>query len=225
MTAPHCRCGNPLHNQMTICGGCAHRLRTTLRNQGEFEAQLETELARQSVKQPRSDGGRSFDHPLPYSEQAGLLLFEQRNLLVSWSKLIVEEYGCDWPEDRIPPMARFLAHQIKTIQNHAAAPDLVAEFGMLRGRIIKLIDSLENRTRIDVGPCFAEYPEGICPGQMIAIVPADEEIPPVMRCSVCRIEYRSDQWVRAGAKINQRAAQLRDQMTMATALSGARKIA
>jgi len=241
-----CCCGKPLRDQQTVCGDCVNRLRRHLADQAAHLDDLETELARQTKKVAVNDGGRASDATGwiqagdRYLETitaddlrewdrraraAAAVIHEQRNLLVSWCRLALDEHLAQrWPADTIPAMSALLVSALPRIRQHDAAPDLVAEFRALNAKILKVIDTPENRTRIHVGPCAEQYTnesnqQEPCPGEVEAIVPADESIPPVLRCRACKVEYRSDQWVRAGSRIIHRKAQMEEQFIMARAMS------
>jgi hypothetical protein len=121
-------------------------------------------------------------------------------------------------------MSVFLIACLRHLRDSDDAPVLVGDLRRLIEKIVKIIDLPENRTRIHAGPCIKEYTDEYgrleyCPGQVEAIVPADESIPPVMRCRACKVEYPSGQWLRAGVLIERRRVALQRQRELAEAMT------
>jgi hypothetical protein len=245
MTDRPCACGKPLRDQATICADCFHRTRNHLANQAAWLDDIEVELASLARKTAANDGGRASDASMwaqagdvklehitaemlrewdRRARAAAKVMHRQRYLLVGWTKVVVEDgISKRWPADTVPAMASLLIMCLPAMRTHDGGPDMVFEFRGLARDVFKVIDAYENRTRIHVGPCPEEYTDeyqrkDACPGQIEAIVPADETIAPVMRCGACKVEFRSDQWVRAGHRIQQREAQMRQQRMMAEAI-------
>jgi hypothetical protein len=244
-----CACGRPLRENQTICADCVHRTRNHLANQAAWLEDIEVELARLARKTAANDGGRASDASMwaqagdvfldqitaealrewdRRARAAADVMHEQRALLVAWCRMLVDEgIARELPRNTVWAMSAKINTHLYELRSHDAGPELVAEFRTLSYRIIKVIDSHENRTRIHVGPCPEEYTDEYqrkepCPGQIEAIVPADETIAPVMRCGACKVEFRSDQWVRAGHRIQQREAQMRQQRMMAESIGRGR---
>ena len=245
MTARTCACGKPLRNQATICADCVHRTRNHLNNQTAWLDDIETELARLARKTAANAGGRAsattgwaqagdvyLEHVTTdmlrewdrRKRAAANVMHEQRALLVSWSRLLVEErIAPELPPGTVPAMAVLILARLPQLRTHDAGPELVYEFRTLAAHVLRVIDTPQDRARIPAGPCCEEYTDDYgrkepCPGQVTAFVPADETIPPVMRCGTCKVEYRSDQWLRAGIRIQEREAQIKAQRSMAESI-------
>jgi hypothetical protein len=247
MIERRCACGKPLRDQATFCGDCLHRTRNHLANQAAWLTDIETELARLARKTAANDGGRASattgwaqagDVYLDDVTQellrewdrrkraAANVMHEQRALLVSWTRLITDEglaRNTDWLINSVPVMAAYIEATLPKLRLHEAGPELVYEFRTLAAHVLRVIDSPQDRARIPAGPCCEEYADDYgrkepCPGLVTAYVPADESIPPVMRCGTCKIEYRSERWLRAGIRIQERAEQIKAQRAMAEAI-------
>lgn len=153
---------------------------------------------------------------LPPAVKPAIELHAQKALLVSWVLLFREDDArLPMPADTVMSLAAHLASWLPLIRKHEAAGEFVAEVRDQVRRIFVVIDTPANRTKITVGPCPETLIEGgtdganaveqECPGQVMAIVPADEEIPPVMVCGYCKTEWPAQQWLRAGRRILKRA--------------------
>ncbi len=229
--APSCRCGNPLPDQRSICTRCQTQLSHHLADMEAHRQELLTALARQVRMNAPNDGARGNSPSLgwkrmgdrhldtitpaevrrlvaalPPARPAADALHAQRATLVSWCRLLVEEMGLGYPPaDTIQAMSLHLERHIGVLHTHEAAGELVAEVRDLVRQVLKVIDLPANRMRINVGPCPEDDVTGDpCIGTVEAIVPHDETVPPVMRCSACPSEWPTSQWSRTGARILRR---------------------
>jgi hypothetical protein len=219
-------CDHPVNATDTICRACVSATRRHLANQTAYLADLETELARMTAKQPPNDGGKSSETPLPYSPVAGDLIAEQRAILSSWVRLMIEEDILrHTPADTIPAFAAALDTRMPEFRSHPAAGDFRLEIRNLSARIVKCIDLPEYRMRMVAGSCPEQYPDdnGVmshCPGQVEMGIPHDRDLPGWLRCLVCKIDWPpGPQWYRAGSRIMARDEEIKRQALMARAFS------
>lgn len=215
----------------TICGRCETQLRHHLADQEAHWEELVTALTRQVRMNAPSDGGRGSGSALdwkrmgdrfldtlgakeidrlvaslPPAKAAADALHAQRQMLVSWCRLLVEEMQLDYPPaDTVSSMSMHLERNLGVLHTHEAAPELVTEVRDLVRQVLKVIDTPANRMRINVGPCPEDDEAGDpCVGEVVAVVPHDETVPPMMFCAMCRAEWDSKQWSRVGARILRR---------------------
>lgn len=214
-----CACGQPAPDA-TICRHCTSRTRRLIIDLPALADDLQITLARQDRVQAPSDGGHSAAEPWPISVAASEQLGRIKHTLVGWTLLLRDEYGIRLPADTIPALAVHLHELSATWRQHEAAQDLVDEMHQLHRDGRKVIDQPENRTKITVGPCpeVSNESDGTlsnCPGQVVAIVPADETISPRMECPACDRTWSSIEWNRAGQRILSRRAELDAQRRIA----------
>lgn len=225
-----CPCGEPLPDERTICTRCTTQ---TSHHLGDMQAHYEklvTALSRQVRMQAPNDGSRGTDITLawkrmgdrfidtittdemrsllasiPPQQNAAQAIHDQRQILVQWCRLLHEERGIELPRwDTIRAISLHLEAHLHHLHTHEAAGELVAEIRGWVARMWRIIDTPENRTRITVGPCIAVIADTECQGEVEAIVPHDETVPPKLRCRECRTEWGSEQWTRTGALINRK---------------------
>lgn len=225
-----CPCGTPT-TDTAICSRCEAQLRHHLADQEAHRQELVTALARQVRMNAPNDGSRGNNlaldwkrmgdrfldtlgpkevarlvASLPPARPAADALHAQRALLVAWCRLLVEEMDLAYPPaDTIRAMSLHLERHLPVLRRHPAAGELVAEVRDLVRQVFKVIDTPANRMRVAVGPCPQDDEAGDpCVGEVVAIVPHDETVPPVMFCPACRSEWDSKQWSRVGVRILRR---------------------
>lgn len=237
-------CAKPVRKSFLLCHDCERRLVRQLGDQAAHLEDLQLERRRQVRKQAPNDGGRSSSQPLPFLPEAGGLIDDQRALLVKWVKRVFGEWGVRssrtitgplcascwhsscreirrsfWPAGSVASMASELAVAVPAIRTRDELPVLAADVRQLVGRIMAVIDSPQDRTRIHVGPCPNVWPtdEGkqACPGEVTAVVPADDSEPAWMTCSACAEVWDTTQWTRTGHRVIQRQQQIADQKARA----------
>lgn len=233
-------CDHPAHNQRVICVRCEGEARRKLSNQTSLHDDLTTEYLRlvRKTEQLRVTSARSF--PIPYEAKAADLLRRQHSWLEGWTAVVLrlrpQQIGpycgtcrhtsCKTVRDtqppttpQIPDMACYVEAALPILRKKPEAAQLLSELRKLTGDIITVIDLPEIRTRINAGPCPKLWPhEGVeepCPGQVEAIVPADETIPAVLRCTACHAEWPSVEWTTAGKRILARSNQIKQQQQLA----------
>lgn len=229
-----CTCGEPAQTGCSICRSCERKLKHNLADMESHRRELLVALARQVRMTAPNDGGRStmglewasmgdrfladlsekevqrILASLPPGRKAADALHAQKALLVAWVRMFIEENAnLPMPADTVASLSAHLASWLPIARKHEAAGEFVAEVRDLVQRIFVVIDTPKNRTKITVGPCPETLVEGTeeepCPGQVVAVVPADEEIRPTMSCGYCHAEWPPEQWHRAGQRILKRA--------------------
>lgn len=224
-----CLCGRPAPDA-TLCRTCTKQLKRDLIDLPALADDLDVTLTRQDRVTPANDGGRSAETPLPLSLHASDALAAIRATLTSWCLLTCDEMGAHPPRDKIPNLALHLLGWLGDLVKHPAAGDLADEIRKLHLRGHAVLQP-KDRARITVGPCpmvidpdtDQESATGVgdpCPGQVTAIIPADSDDPPVMRCGACRHEWDSSQWLRAGMRIVGRQEAIERQRRLARELIG-----
>lgn len=183
---PCAYCGSMAQTGALLCSPC---VRDTSRRLGDMEAlhrELETTLTRQSVMTPSNDGGRSAETPVPFQPEASALASEQRNVLVSWCRLVNDEIDGSWPRtDTVMAMSLHLESRMHLLRKHDAAGELVSEIASLEHRILACVDYPDVRSTPVVGPC----PEAECLGELIEHLPRDEGRKAWLECTVCRGQW------------------------------------
>lgn len=239
MTDRTCRgCGeNPLQDQLAICQRCETQTRYRLRDQAEHRRELLIAMSRMVQMNAPTNGSKApaehlmwaswgdrfleditdkqiqeLARSLPPARLPANVLHEQKGLLVSWVKFLVEEMGAPWPRsEAIGVLAAHVEACLPRMRTCEIAPDLVQELRVLEVRVIKAIDTPPDRVRVPAGPC-PELPEGYagyCPGQVTAFFPRDKEQRPFMRCNTCGKTWFTEQWETAGPAILRRLEALR----------------
>lgn len=214
-----CPCGTPVDDTF-ICAKCEWQLRIDLGDQEAHRRELLTTLARQVRMAPPPDGGRSSSNPamewkrfgnrhldtitreelnrviarLPPARPAGDTLSAQQALLVAWCRLLVDDLGLGLPPGAtVQAMSLHLERHMDVLRKHEAVPELRAEVRDLVARVWKVIDTPENRVRLNLGPCPEDDETGDqCTGEVIATMPWDDRLPITMRCPICKTEWAGD---------------------------------
>lgn len=215
-----------------ICGRCVNVTSHHLADMRMHAIELNNVMIKDINYSEKSDGGKSVDQTTmwqrmgnqfltdvpklvednaiatPYQKAAAALTRELKATLVSWTRLLWEERQIAMPSrDTIPALAGHLRDNMRIIAGHEAAGEFVAEITKLVKQIMVVIDAPANRARIPVGPCPDTLESGEhCPGQVTAIIPADEQVRPLMRCGHCKQEWYAESWASVGEKIIKRKA-------------------
>lgn len=237
-------CDEPASDNETICRRCTRQTRHHLADQAAHYEELVVALTRQVKMNAANDGGKSSPNllwsgigdmyvgrqqsgewvtpdllkrisaSLPPARPAADAIHTQRNVLVSWTRLLVEEeIAPDYPADSIPALACFIESHLGRLRMHECVGELVDEMRKLARQIMVAIDTPENRTKVHVGPCPHEWVEELegggaemvrCDGQVDAIFPRDTEQRPVIRCEMCRSEWTAERWEHVGKEIHKR---------------------
>lgn len=220
---------NPVHDTF-VCGRCQRVTQTHLADMENHRRELLVVLARQTrydeqgaqTSDPNLAWARIIDdvaedvdlreHPVPYSRSAARVLHSQRSMLVSWCRMLHDEYGAILPPDTVAAMSRMLSRWSTRLATHAAAGEYVHEVRALVRAIWPVVDVPKVRAEFPVGPCPHDFaqPGGDehewCTGQVWARVPADEERRPILHCLACDAIWYSEQWHNVGPLIARRKA-------------------
>ncbi len=222
-------CGSATPDGLT-CTDCTDRLRGELIGRWEWStkhscrqftdgiAQLWPRLVETITRQDRT-GVASEIHvhdpgaKIPFAIEAADVGDTVRATLVGWCRVAHEDLGVDWPRDTVPAMCARLAGT--DWRGHEAVADVSREIHGLHTSIMRVIDLPAERGRIAAGPCPEDCDGSPCSGTVVAIFPADTELPPIMECDTCGTQWRSDQWARTGERIKRRRDQLAQQRRLA----------
>ena len=190
---------------------CLRLTRSRLHRVPQLVSDLEVSLARMAVLAERTEGGKSAEKALAYTEAAGDALRKMRGVLVGWTRLLHEELGVGLPRDGLVAMASHLSRHARRLVAHPAAAEWCDEVRLMVAEAVAVIDLPENRMRVTVGPCPEEYTgehggKEPCPGQVVAVIPNDEAVRPTMTCSACGAIWFPEQWTHAGSRILKRAS-------------------
>jgi hypothetical protein len=106
------------------------------------------------------------------------------------------------PPTTLADTMRWLAGQLDWARYQRWAAEALDELGYATRLVERTVDRPGVRTRIVVGPCPEIVAGGVaCGGEVVAIVPARETRPAVMRCQICGAQWPTMQWARAGRRI------------------------
>lgn len=222
-------CDNPAPRGVVICSRCERQLRHNLGDMEAHRAELEITLTRQArfTAKIRNDAqpipadpniwdhrysrplrahqgaGSSDNPPVPFDSRAGDILRDQRQVLVSWCKLVHDEISGTWPKsDTVAAMALFIEAHISEIRKHEAAGELVDEIRQLVSRVAAGVDYPEDRMRVHVGPCPEQVEGEQCPGELSLRIPyANDGKRPRVTCSACGTTWFPEQFHRLGYRI------------------------
>jgi len=124
-----------------------------------------------------------------------------RNTLVTWARVLQQERHETPPTD-MADLTRWVAGRLGWARYETFADQLWPELDYAASLLWQVVDLPTTRTRLVVGPCPELADAGAyCTGQVVAVVPADEARPAVMRCDRCGTRWSTDQWARAGRRI------------------------
>lgn len=208
MTKPRtcASCDNPASDGITICRRCERDTRRRLGDMDALREELELTMTRQAKMQAERQGSRSTaTPPLTFAEDAAELLHEQRNILVSWSRLVHDEIDQVWPErDTIRYLALFIEGHMSRLRKHQAAGDLVGELCDFARKAMACIDYPDDRVRINVHACIIQTADGPCAGRIVLHYPHDADV--YADCITCESRWSGSQLNRLGQLINKAAA-------------------
>ena len=207
-------CGEHSRDALT-CWPC---IRKTRRDLAELPwLYLETRRASLGiVRLSAREGSRSSETPMPINLRASRIADTVRSGIVGWVRIAVDR-GADWPADKLAAMCSLLADWARDLRHHEAFPELVTDVTQWTADMLHVVNRPTTR-RIEVGPCPLDNTtggDGRCTGTVWAILPADEEGPPVhAACSWCCDPeatpmvglWVSEQWTTLGRLIARREA-------------------
>lgn len=212
-TAP--KCGRPQHNGL-LCTGCTEGLDTDLLEVSEVWPELLITRTRQDQVSDGTPG--SAARPLPWNEQASqasdALAAAVRALDALAGPLVACDVACHRcaaqigaqgsnPDPR--PLARWLWTARPELVLAAGIGPVAARLDSALGRARAATDRPEYERRFEVGPCPRPGESSRwCSGVIWALIPAREQDPAVLACSVCAHRWDCTQWLRAGREIHAR---------------------
>lgn len=213
-------CDRPAHQTETVCRECVRTTRRDLNQQHALMVELTVAMTRQTRMTAPTDGGRSAETPVPFAPAAASVLHQQRGVLAAWCRLAVDSNITPRPRAAtVEAMAATLAAALPVLQTHEAAGDLVREIRHLTQAAWRVIDLPPNRLQFVAGPCPESYGQGAdtapCEGMVEVTVPRDQDEPPMARCPKCKVEWRSEHWLRMGHRIAQRVERENQQRELA----------
>lgn len=161
MTRTCAACRDMHQDTSNLCDRCTERLERDLAETEAYSGELQTTRLRQSRTGSSNIGviNRSEDRPLPWDQHAAEVADHLHSLLVSWTRMVVEERGVTCPADDDGALARFLLRHVDWLRHHPAAADAVTEIGSAVGHARRAVDT--RPAMAYAGPCRADYhPEG-----------------------------------------------------------------
>lgn len=173
-------CARPVADNAYICHSCGGRLTRNLHRAPMLAAELETTLTRQSrvarslhpqaeVVEDDVDEGDELTlrkTMLPFDVTASAAASHLRGVLVAWTRLVVDERGSTYPQDRVPAVVGFLLLHVDWIRHHPAASDALAEIAGAVSWAWRVVDLSPEENLI--GVCGALTEVGACPYDVYA---------------------------------------------------------
>jgi hypothetical protein len=168
----------------------------------DHAAEIHVAMQRMVNMVERNDGGKSADTALVFNEKAAEVLHDMRGTLVGWCRLLSEERHIEVPhKNTIRALSAHLLGNVNILVSHAAAGELAGEVAKLVRDAVKVIDSPELRSRVELGPCVAVIGDDPCPGPVVAYIYADGDMMHNWRCVRCKQEWEPPEWRKVGPMI------------------------
>jgi hypothetical protein len=131
-------CDRPQGDDATFCAADAHRLDAALADVCAYRGlayDLDDTLARQThlhltpeeAAEEKRAPGVLVANPLPYNPRASKAGGNLKAVLVSWTRLVVEEAGDDWPADSLTAVASLIRKRVGWLRHHPAGADAYEE--------------------------------------------------------------------------------------------------
>lgn len=218
-------CRQPIHDTAYVCSSDAGRLAKRLWMAADLAPDLDVALAKLARLGEPGPIPSGTPAALPFSIEASTDAATIRNTVSTWSRLVLEHraprphlagpdcwvcthrscrlvrYQATGAPAGLEPALRWLARQVDWLRHQPFGAEAFDELSHAAALVVRAVDRPGVRTRITVGPCPELVDGDACPGEVIAIVPARDDRPAVMRCSSCRTEWPTAQWARAGRRI------------------------
>ena len=194
-------CAAEVHDTV-ICGRCIGILKQDLRMMPDHAAEIHVAMQRMVNMVERNDGGKSADTALVFNEKAAEVLHDMRGTLVGWCRLLWEERHIGLPhKNTIRALSDHLLGNVNILVSHSAAGELADEVATLVRDAVKVIDSPELRSRVELGPCIETVANDPCPGPVVAYIYADGDMMGNWRCVHCKREWQPREWRDVGPLI------------------------
>lgn len=213
------RCDSRTATNALLCRKHAGKLADTLREVPALVNDLTITITRQDRLSAESMGRSTAEAPLAWNEHASATAIDLNATINAWA-LAVHQQHPD-PDDPLTP-TRYPAHDTTRVARwlHRHHPQLIAhpdagqafsDLTTATRRAREAVDYPYIRTRFMVGPCPEDVDNHPCDGEVWAHIPVDETKPSLMRCTNterCGAVWNTSQWLRAGARIVRRQAQI-----------------
>lgn len=175
------------------CDGCCQQLDSNLRAAPNHYAQLGRNLATGGTGSERVSGTTTV--PLPINLAIAAHRDHLRGVLVSWSRLVIDERGITGPATgEVDDTAPFLLRHAGWAAGHRWIDEFAVEIRQAAGRARRLLDP-SGAKQIRIGPC----PETGCAGMLHATVRAeDDDRGSLIYCDGCEFEKPPEEWLRFG---------------------------
>lgn len=156
-SAGECRCGKPTRDDMWLCDDCEAGFTSTLEALPDLDDELTVTITRQRAA-ATTGGPRSASTPLPWHERAAEARRTLHGLLVMWVRFCDEESvrgpEIDYPEDRIPSLAAWLATRVHGLALLDIGPEAVDEITNAAAECHRIV-FWKRRNRVYLGTCGA----------------------------------------------------------------------
>lgn len=186
------RCGQR-EDQGWMCHDCTTHLRNSLSAiRNDWPDLMDAFTKARGIPLDGEGHGKSHEHALPFDDQAAEVSRHIRAVLVSWTKVTVDEFGATCPRDRIGAMVSHLEAWLPTIRKQEWVLDLCDEADDLHAWLIGALQQGEGRL---VTLQRASCPE--CGGALTARVGLDWSRNPQIRCrgaADCGREWGAGAW-------------------------------
>lgn len=192
-TCPRCR---KQSLDGSLCESCAWNVQQGLAIIVNWWPDLFDTFTRQTRTTARTEGhGLHHESPLPFDEAAATLANEIRHTLVSWVLLTVEEFGAQFPADRISAMTEHLKRWTTRLRKHDAAAEYADEIARLANRVVKVIDTADGQlVHVPRASCIVDRDGTRCGGELVAAIRRDWFAESFIRCRSCGQTWSAAEW-------------------------------
>lgn len=205
-----------------LCGSCVNSTKIALARVAELWPILEETIFRRDRLAAASEiRAETIYGPMPFKVAASDVAANVRTRIVGWVRILVEDFGAEYPPDRIPAMCGLISGYSSRLRLYSEADTWADEIASSRDEILAVIDLPAERSRVKVGPCPDRTEDGEpCPGTMFAIYPGATNLRPYLECRrpdpltfVCGRVWTPETWAHMGSRIAARRKLLADQLT------------
>lgn len=162
MTTPECSaCDRPVADNAYLCQTCTGDLEKLLGDVPALIGDLAVTYTMSSRTTDRSNGSKSAETSLPWSDKASEALDGLTNCLTTWVRLIVEERGENGdpePHDDLLSISRWLLRHVGWLRHHQAASEALRDVERAVNAVNRVMDLAAERWY--AGKCSAETDHG-----------------------------------------------------------------
>ena len=203
-----------------LCHKCTRATKKALRRIADLWPILQETITRRDRLTPAAEiRAETIYGPIPFKAQASEVASKVRARLVPWVKICVEDYGAEFPPDRVGSFCGLLSAYSGRLRTHAESEAWADEVASSRDEIAGAVDLPADRAKVPTGPCPEHTADDEpCAGVIFAIYPAVEELSPHMDCVsptpgvvVCGKSWPAKDWAHLGSRILARQAQIAEQ--------------